>query len=78
MPDEDWKPPIDALWDSWEHIPDYALDDGPYGWGVYETQCNGCGHRWVMVAAVGSHGKECPECGDFNPDHLWHYETKGR
>jgi hypothetical protein len=64
--------PIDAHWNQWTAIPYFEGDQAPYGWGVYENAiCDLCAHRWTVVAPVGSHGKECPQCGHVDPEHEW-------
>lgn len=35
-------------------------DDGP--WLSGEAKCLACGHKWIVVAEVGSYNLECPRC----------------
>jgi hypothetical protein len=42
------------------------------GWGVYQdVSCGICNYVWLVVAAIGSKGKECPNCGDYDEYHAW-------
>lgn len=48
------------------------------GWGIYEgVHCCFCGATWVQVAMMGTKGKVCPYCGDFDPDYPWLPEWTG-
>ncbi len=41
------------------------------GFAVQEFACGRCGHEWIGVAAVGTHGLRCPKCDLYDREFVW-------
>lgn len=61
-------------------IVDRSLHGTPAGrgWGVYDNLvCDYCGHIWIGVALIGTKGRKCPHCGDYDEDFCWMPKSTG-
>lgn len=42
------------------------------GWGVFPyVKCDMCYYAWTATAIINTKGKECPNCGYYDPDAIW-------